>query len=136
MTRALPIPTMIEPVPRAARFTTIFLIGRMFNGSRDDLCRVRDISAGGMRIETLAPVDVGQRIGVDLKNGATVRSEVVWVGKAEAGVRFDAPLDLEKVLRPPNGRATRAARGRYVRRGCRHVARSRCAATAKPWRLC
>jgi len=74
--------------PRDARVTTILLIGRIATDTRDDLCRVRNVSDGGMRLETLAPVAIGQEIDVELKNGITVRSEGVWRENAEAGVRF------------------------------------------------
>ncbi len=104
-------------VPRHARMTTILLVGRLSSGNRDDLCRVRNISSGGMRIETLAPVDIGQWIDVELKNGMKMRSEVVWRGPSEAGVRFDEPVNIERLLAPPprlsraNGpRATRSPR--------------------------
>jgi hypothetical protein len=53
-----------------------------------------------MRIETLAPIDVGQRIDVELKNGVTVNAEIVWVRQAEAGARFEAPVDIARVLVP------------------------------------
>lgn len=125
MTTALLIPSAIAVVPREARLTTIFLVGRMSNGVRDDLCRIRNISPGGMRIETLAPVDVGQNISVDLRNGATLHSEVVWLGEAEAGVRFDTPLDVKTVLAP-------ATRTRRSTRGMRSPRLSaRCVATLR-----
>lgn len=125
MTTAPLIRTAIGVVPRDARLTTIFLIGRMSNGVRDDLCRIRNISPGGMRIETLAPVDVGQNISVDLRNGATLRSKVVWLGEAEAGVRFDMPLDVKKVLAP----GSRARRTKRVMRSPRLS--TRCAVTLR-----
>jgi hypothetical protein len=87
--------------PRAARLTTIFLTARLTTGSRDDLCRVRDISTGGMRLETLAPVDIGQPIDIELKNGLIVRGEIVWVQQPEAGVRFAKPAELAQLLALP-----------------------------------
>lgn len=88
-------------IPRNARTTTILLVGRVSSGTRDDLCRVRNISPGGMRIETLAVVDIGQQIDVELKNGMKVRSQVVWRGPSEAGVRFEEPVNIEALLAPP-----------------------------------
>lgn len=87
-----------DPIARDDRLTTILLIGRISTDARDDLCRVRNISAGGMRIETLAPIEVGQQISVELKSGITVGCAVVWVDGAEAGVRFNAPVDIEQLL--------------------------------------
>ncbi|MFM9977344.1 MAG: PilZ domain-containing protein [Sphingomonadaceae bacterium] len=103
--------------PRAARLTTILLVARMSIGQRDDLCRVRNISVGGMRIETLASVEVGQAIDVELKNGVSVRAEVMWVRDAAAGVRFEAPVDIAEVLAPAG--KTRAAAGERTMRSPR-----------------
>lgn len=114
MMLSLLIPTMIGPVPRDIRLTKIFLVCRLSNGSRDDLCRVRDISADGMRIETFALVRIGQQVSIDLKNGVTVCAEVVWVGDAEAGVHFDTPIDVEKMLAPAE-RSLRNAGARVMR---------------------
>lgn len=101
MTRS-PLPRVSASVtPRPARFTTILLVARVSTDTRDDLCRVRNVSPGGMRIETLAPIDIGQHVEVELKNGSKVRSQVVWVAPAEAGVRFEAPVDVAELLASP-----------------------------------
>lgn len=92
------MPGANEPIARDDRLTTILLIGRISTDTRDDLCRVRNISAGGMRIETLAPIEVGQQISVELKSGVTVGCAVIWVDGTEAGVQFDQPVDIEQLL--------------------------------------
>lgn len=114
MTVSPPIAEVTGMVPRGARVTTILLVGRVSTSNRDDLCRVRNISAGGMRLETLAPVTIGEHVDVELKNGVTMRSEVVWVGAAEAGLRFIAPLDIAQVLAPPE-RPARTTGARTMR---------------------
>lgn len=86
---------------REARLTTILLIARLSTASRDDLCRVRNLSSGGMRIETLSPVATGERASVELKNGATVEGVVVWSKHPEIGLRFDEPVDVTELLKPP-----------------------------------
>ncbi|MEG3144342.1 PilZ domain-containing protein [Sphingomonas sp. RT2P30] len=92
------VPEANDPVARDNRLTTILLIGRISTGARDDLCRIRNISAGGMRIETLAPIEVGQQISVELKSGIAVCSVVVWINGGEAGVKFEEPVDIEQLL--------------------------------------
>lgn len=99
------MPAAIQPAganapygPRDARLKTILLIARLSTDGRDDLCRVRDISAGGARIETLVGLDVGQDVTVEFKNGIGVRAQVAWTGKSEAGLRFDAPTDVGHLL--------------------------------------
>jgi hypothetical protein len=85
-------------VPRDTRLTTILLIARMSTRGLDDLCCVRNISAGGMRIETLAHLEVGQDLDIEFKNGITVRTQVAWVGRGEAGLRSYIPIVIEQVL--------------------------------------
>jgi PilZ domain len=116
MRMSLAKPDVDRLQPRDTRLTTILLVARVSSEARDDLCRVRNISAGGMLIETLAPFDVGQRIDVELKNGVTMRSEVRWVKHPDAGVQFDKPVNIEHVLascassRKSGARATRSPR--------------------------
>jgi hypothetical protein len=98
MTSALIPPGATEAVARVARRTTILLIGRVSTGARDDLCRVRNISPGGMRIETLAPMEIGQQISIELKSGVSVRSVVVWVDGTDAGVSFAESVNIEQLL--------------------------------------
>jgi len=86
---------------REARLTTILLIARLTTETRDDLCRVRNLSSGGMRIETLSPVTFGERACVELKNGAIVQGVVVWTTYPEIGLRFDQPVNIAELLAPP-----------------------------------
>lgn len=91
---------------REARLTTILLIARLSTETRDDLCRVRNLSSGGMRIETLSPMAMGERARVELKNGATVQGVIVWANYPEIGLRFDEPVNIAELLTPPVRTAT------------------------------
>lgn len=91
-------PGISVPQARDDRLTTILLVGRVSSGGRDDLCRVRNISSGGMRIDTLAPLAVGQSVCVELRNGASAHCAVVWTNHFEAGLHFDSPVDIVEFL--------------------------------------
>ena len=88
-------------IPRDPRLTTILLVARMSTRGWDDLCCVRNISAGGMRIDTLVPLVVGQDIDIEFKNGIIVQTQVAWVGRGEAGLRCYTPITIERVLAQP-----------------------------------
>lgn len=113
------LPSIPQPglAAREARLTTILMIGRIEHGMYDDLCRVRNISTRGMRIETLAKLRVGDEIEIGLTNGVTVACRVMWMKQCEAGVRFDAPIDIEYILAPgePDARAAAAPSPRSIR---------------------
>lgn len=64
----------------------------------------RDISSGGMFIETSVPLSVGQQITLTFsppnqKKPIRVTAEVAWTGPGGVGVRFtSSSKDLEKVM--------------------------------------
>jgi hypothetical protein len=88
-------------VTRETRHTTILLIGVLTVEGLDGLCRVRNISTGGMRIETRMPVKPGQHIRLELKNGSIAHGVVVWADGGDAGIRFDHPVDTSVMLASP-----------------------------------
>lgn len=65
----------------------------------------RDISSGGMFIETSAPLSVGQQITLTFtpphqKKPIRVTAEVAWTGPGGVGVRFtSSSKDLEKMMK-------------------------------------
>ncbi|MDY6953014.1 MAG: PilZ domain-containing protein [Thermodesulfobacteriota bacterium] len=65
----------------------------------------RDISSGGMFIETSASLPVGQQITLTFsppkgKKPIQVAAEVVWTGPGGVGVRFTKPSkELEKMIK-------------------------------------
>jgi hypothetical protein len=92
------LPAAAAPPSRDDRLTTILLVARLSTGSRDELCRIRNISSGGMRIETLSPVSPGERVSIELKNRAVVDGVVVWVDPPGFGLRFDHSVDMVALL--------------------------------------
>ena len=64
----------------------------------------RDVSSGGMFIETSAPLSVGQQITLTFsppnqKEPIRVTAEVAWTGPGGVGVRFtSSSKDLEKMI--------------------------------------
>lgn len=103
--RLLHVPTDQRLKPRKTRLKTVMLVARVLAGDRDDLCRVRNISEGGMCIVTLAPLRVAQQIRIEFKNGMTIEPTVKWVGKEEAGLQFNEPIEIEQLLAAPNASA-------------------------------
>ncbi len=98
-----------EPIlqPRATRTTTVILVSRLVTEHGDFLCRVQNISSGGARVTSAVPLDVGQKISIDLKNGQTLAGEVRWSSFPCSGIQFDGPVDVETVLAPLKRRTKR-----------------------------
>jgi hypothetical protein len=93
--------------PREARLTTILLVGRLVTGDRDWVCRVRNLSSGGLMVECDAALAVGMAVRIELRNLTVLDGEIVWTRPPRAGVRFVAPADVAELLRSGTGQSRR-----------------------------
>lgn len=95
---------------REAVRDSMFLLARMRRLERDEeiLARVRNLSAGGMMVETPAQLARGDLIESDLRGIGLVRGRIAWVADGRVGVAFDSPID-PKAARSPVGRAAAQA---------------------------
>lgn len=86
-------------VERAPRTVTTLLVGKLIaKGHAEHLCRVRNISATGMMIDTYQPLGFGTWVAVELRSGDRLQGSVVWSGTGRAGVEFAAPIDVDYIL--------------------------------------
>lgn len=102
-------------IPRANRLLTILLVGRMVTNEGDDLCRVRNISTGGMMIESSVPLATGQRVTVELRSLFAVKGTIMWAKAPHAGVLFNAAADVVGLLRSTSSKDGRAHQPRSPR---------------------
>jgi hypothetical protein len=88
-----------EWAQRAPRTVTTLLVGKLlFDGSGEQLCRVRNLSATGMLIETQRALGYGNWIAVELRCGQRLQGTVAWSSSGRAGVQFAAPIEVDQVL--------------------------------------
>lgn len=90
-----------QTVARSQRLTTLLMVGRLIDPSGDHLCRVRNLSTGGMMVETSAPLAIGVPVRVELRNLNQVEGKVVWTRDQRAGIQFDAVQEVATLLHPP-----------------------------------
>jgi hypothetical protein len=64
---------------------------------RQQLIRVRNVSAGGLMAEVGHPVSVGDTVNIELSS-QNVPSSVVWIREGTAGFKFDQNIDLGELL--------------------------------------
>jgi len=64
---------------------------------REQLVRVRNVSAGGLMAEVGHPFEVGVRVELELSS-QKIPSTVVWTREGTAGFKFDHNLDLGELL--------------------------------------
>lgn len=107
----------VPPPPerrQGERHIKILRVGAIFIDGRRELCLIRNVSAGGLMAHVYSNVRPGQAVAVELKSNQRVEGRVVWVREANAGIAFDAEIDIADFLANPatldNGWRARAPR--------------------------
>jgi hypothetical protein len=83
------------------RHVKILRVGVLVVEGRRELCLIRNISAGGLMAHVYTSVKVGQQVVVELKTHEAIPGRVAWTKDSNAGVAFDAPVDIEELLANP-----------------------------------
>lgn len=65
-------------------------------GSKTTQHRVRDLSAGGMRIDQAANISPGSSVLVTLGALQSIAAAVIWVKGDSAGLKFADPIDIDE----------------------------------------
>ncbi|HEY0627569.1 MAG TPA: PilZ domain-containing protein [Allosphingosinicella sp.] len=88
------------------RLRAVLPIARLVMDHGQDICRVRNISAGGLSAETSTSHPIGTRVRVEFNSNQHLPGEVVWTRETSCGIKFDKDVDLRELL------ANRPARGK------------------------
>lgn len=106
------------------RLMTTLLIGRVVTPHGDGLCRVRNLSEGGARIETGIDVHIDEYVSVELRGGLHLVGRVAWRRENAAGLQFFVPVPCEALL-TPLGKADQKSRGPRLATDCHVFAQER-----------
>jgi hypothetical protein len=105
-----------RPTDRRAddRIVPVLPLAKLIAEDWQDLCRIRNISAGGLMAETAgSPPPSGARLFIELDSSHRLPGQVVWVRDAMFGIKFDETVDVRGLLaghRPRGGFAPRPPR--------------------------
>jgi hypothetical protein len=101
------------------RHISVLRVGRTVWDGVDQLCVVRNLSAGGLMFECLHPPAIGQQVTVELRSDKQMTGTVRWARDLGAGIEFDRPVNVEQILREERGTLLRVRprAPRFVRRG-------------------
>ena len=93
-------PALAEAFDRrdAERHLSVLRIGKLTTAKGQELCVIRNISAGGLMAQVYTELALGDHVSVELKTGETVAGKVVWARDHSAGVAFTQPIDVSEVL--------------------------------------
>ena len=92
----------IAPAPpnrrEGERHMTLYRVGSLSIGERRELCLIKNISAGGMKVRAYCPIPESTRLSVELKCGQPIAGSVSWVRDSNIGISFDQPIDVLDLL--------------------------------------
>jgi hypothetical protein len=108
-----------RPVERRAdnHLPTLMPAAKLVVNGVPGICRIRNISAGGLTAEVASPHPVGAKVAVELNSHRQVSGQVVWVREGLLGVKFDSSVDLRALFSKESGEE-RSARPPRIEIGC------------------
>lgn len=93
-----------EPRKRAASRLSFFLTTRISrSGGATFSARVRNLSAGGMMIETEEPLVPGTEVTAQVRGIGMIDGRVAWSGPRRCGIAFTRAVDPELARKPVTG---------------------------------
>ena len=86
---------------RGERTLTLFMVAKLkVEGAGEGLCRVRNISSGGLMLESRMPLRPDSRVWIELRGMRTLSGTIVWARDGRAGIKFDEPVTVEELVGP------------------------------------
>jgi len=80
------------------RLLTILPVAKLVSESANFICRIKNISAGGLMAEVNCPLQVGAEIYIELNSEQRIPGQVVWTRPGSLGIKFDQDVDLRELL--------------------------------------
>lgn len=96
-----------RPTDRRAekRVAAVLPLVKLATAKGEDFARIRNISAGGVMVETAGPVPpVDEIVHIEFNSHQRVTGQVVWTRPPMAGIKFDETMDLRAFLSGPRPR--------------------------------
>lgn len=89
------------------RHVAVMLVAKLNCDHSNSICRIRNISAMGVRLTTHFELVPGQQISLELRSDLRMTGEVMWSRDGNAGVQFASPIDVPRFLARPESRIDR-----------------------------
>jgi hypothetical protein len=80
------------------RLLAILPVAKLLTEAGAVLCRIKNISAGGIAAEVTGPVAPDAAVEVELAHDQRIPGRVVWTRPGSVGIKFDAEIDLRQLL--------------------------------------
>ena len=80
------------------RHVSVLRVGKLLTADREELCLIRNISAGGLMAHVYSALADDEPVSVELKTGHLVTGKVRWLRESMAGIEFDDKIDVLRFL--------------------------------------
>ena len=88
------------------RLVTILPAAKIVTDAANYICRIKNISAGGLMAEVVCPIEVGEQLYIEMNSEQRIPGRIVWRREGSVGIKFDQDIDLRELLanrRPRRG---------------------------------
>lgn len=93
---------------------TVRWVAKITGDKGQELCLIRNISAGGVMANVYSAHAVGEHIALEIRSGQRLEGEIVWARDGCIGVRFGSLVNVDDMLKSSSvdnrGLRTRAPR--------------------------
>lgn len=73
-------------------------VGKLIAGDREELCLIRNISAGGLMAHVYRQHQTGEHVAVELKTDHQLSGIIVWARDSNIGIQAHEAIDVQEVL--------------------------------------
>jgi hypothetical protein len=80
------------------REMAVLRVAKLITERGEQLCRIRNISPGGVMVEVPGAFWTGEPAGIELRSGGKAAGRIAWTDEGRLGIRFEAPIDPQDVL--------------------------------------
>ena len=91
-------PAIADERRHGARHIAVMRVAKLHTRFGEELCLVRNISAGGLMASIWSDLAIGDALTAEFKSGHRASGHVVWRRENRIGVQFDAETDVATVL--------------------------------------
>lgn len=76
------------------RHRTVLQVAKLATARGDELCILRNVSAGGLRAQVYCDLAVGEAVEFELRTGRRMAGRVIWAEGSSIGVKFDRKVPI------------------------------------------
>lgn len=105
------------------RHMSILRVGKVVTKRGEDLCLIRNISAGGLMARIYTKLEIGEHVIFELRADRRLSGVVRWARDDCAGIQFETSIDVAAVLADKDGRPEQRPRAPRLSHPCKATLR-------------